>query len=164
MAVYSYAANAAVSMATIDAWHNDFSSNSNLSMNDIFTTLEPVDSQPHSLSELRGNDFLYGTVTPETGGSISVTSGYTLAAQTTVHTLKNVNFGSLASITITATATYPYVFHSFRDAASGGGNALSTSGTGTTTGTLTLTSSTVTSAVNIYAYFNSSHTDPTDTP
>jgi hypothetical protein len=148
-------------MATIDAWHNHFSSNSNLSMNGIFTTLEPADSQPHSLSELRGNDFLYGTVTPETGGSISVTSGYTLAAQTTVHSLKNVNFGSLASITITATATYPYVFHSFRDTAGGAGSAQSTSGAGTTTGTITLTSSTHVGVPNFYAYFDSSHSDPT---
>ena len=162
MAVYSYAANAAVSMATIDAWHNDFSSNSNLSMNDIFTTLEPADAQPHSLSELRGNDFLYGTVTPETGGSISVTSGYTLAAQTTVHTLKNVNFGSLASITITATATYPYVFHSFRDTAGGAGAALSTAGAGTTTGTITLTMLTHVGVPNFYACFDTSHSDPTD--
>ena len=162
MAVYTYASNAAVSMATIDAWHNDFSSNSNLSMDDIFTTLEPVDSQPHSLSELRGNDFLYGTVTPETGGSISVTSGYTLAAQTTAHKLKNVNFGSLASITITATATYPYVFHSFRDTAGGAGAALSTTGAGTTTGTITLTMLTHVGVPNFYAYFDSSHSDPTD--
>ncbi len=161
MAVYSYAANAAVSMATIDAWHNDFSSNSNLSMSSIFTTLEPSDSQPHSLSELRGNAFLYGTIIPETGGNISVTSGYTLAGQTSNHKLKNVNFGTLASITVTATATYPYTFHSFRSAASGAGSALSTTGTGTTTGTITLTSSTHTANTNIYAYFTSAHTDPT---
>ena len=162
MAVYTYASNAAVSMATIDAWHNDFSSNSNLSMDDIFTTLEPADAQPHSLSELRGNDFLYGTIIPETGGNIAVTSGYALAGQTTNHTLKNVNFGSLASITVTATATYPYTFHSFRSAATGGGTALSTTGTGTTTGTITLTAAVHKSATNIYAHFTSAHTDPTD--
>ena len=151
MAVYTYASNAAVSMATIDAWHNDFSSNSNLSMDDIFTTLEPADAQPHSLSELRGNDFLYGTIRPETGGNIAVTSGYALAGQTTNHTLKNVNFGSLAS-----------TFHSFRSAATGGGTALSTTGTGTTTGTITLTAAVHKSATNIYAHFTSAHTDPTD--
>lgn len=158
MAVYSYGSTG-ISFSTFDTWSNQFSSNSNISLNTLMDNIEPADSAPHSVSELRNNSFLYGSVVAGTGGTVAVTSGYTQASAASF-TLRNVNFGSISSITITATATYPYQFHSFRTANLGAGTALSTTGQGTTTGTITLTSSTHTGVGTFYAYFNSTHSDP----
>ena len=117
--------------------------------------LEPADTPPHQVSELRNNAFLYGTVSCGTGGTVSVTSGYTQGA-TTSFTLANIDFGSIASITITATATYPYYFSQWR----GDGTVISTTGTGTTTGNLTLNSSVHTGVSAFYAEFGTTHTSP----
>jgi hypothetical protein len=159
MAVYNYASNQPVSFNSFDAWSNAYSSNSNISLTTVMTGLEPADSAPHSVSELRGNKFLYGNVVSETGGTVAVTAGYSQAAFTT-HTLLNVNYNTISSVTLTATATYPYTFHSFRDASGGAGNALSTTGTGTTTGTISLTSSAHDSVTTFYAYFTTTHVSP----
>lgn len=158
MAVYSYGATN-ISFGTFDAWSTEYSSNSNISLEDIMTTLEPADSAPHQVSEIRSNNLLYGNVVAETGGTAAITSGYTQAAFST-HTLRNVNYNSISSVTITATATYPYTFHSFRDASGGGGNALSTTGTGTTTGTITLAEDSHTGVSTFYAYFTTTHVSP----
>lgn len=158
MAVQSYGTTN-ISFSTFDTWSNQFSSNSNISLNTLMDNLTPADSAPHQVSELRSNAFLYGSVIAGTGGTVSVTSGYTQSAASSF-TLANVNFGSIASITLTATATYPYTFHSWRTAASGGGSSLGTTGQGTTTGTLTLTSGAHTSVGTFYAYFTTTHVDP----
>jgi len=160
MAVYGYGNLATnVSFSTFDAWSNSYSSNSNISLTTVMTGLEPADSAPHQVSEIRGNNFLYGSVVAETGGTVAVTAGYTQAAFTT-HTLLNVNFNTISSVTLTATATYPYTFHSFRDGSGGAGSALSTTGAGTTTGTITLTASTHTGVSTFYAYFTTTHVSP----
>lgn len=157
MAVASYGSTN-ISMNGVDIWHNDIGA-SGVSFNTLFTGLTPADSQPHQASELRNNAFLYGSVQAGTGGTVSVTSGYSQGAATSFN-LENVNFNSISSITITATATYPYTFHSFRDSSGGGGSALSTTGAGTTTGTITLTSSTHTSVQVFHAHFTTTHSSP----
>ena len=158
MAVYTYGANN-IAWSTFDDWSNQFASQANLSINTLMDNLEPADSAPHAASELRSNAFLYGSVVAGTGGTVSVTSGYSQAAAASF-TLRNVNFASISSITLTATATYPYTFHSFRTAASGGGSSLSTTGQGTTTGTLTLTSGNSALVQTFYAYFTTTHVSP----
>lgn len=154
MAVQTYSTTN-ISFSSFDTWSNQFSSDSNISLNTLMDNLEPADSAPHQVSELRSNSFLYGTVSCATGGTVAVTSGYTQGA-TTSFTLRNVNFGSIASITLTATATYPYYFAQWR----GDGTIISTTGTGTTTGTLTLTDSTYTGVSAFYAEFGTTHSDP----
>lgn len=155
MAVFSYGSSN-ISFSTFDSWSTQFSSDSNISLDTVMGALQPADAAPHQVSELRNNKILYGTVDSNGGGKVSVTSGYTQSAVSSF-ILKNVNFASIASITISATSTYPYTFHSFRTADNGGGSVLSTTGQGTTTGTLTLTESTHTSVVDFYAYFTTTH-------
>lgn len=159
MSVQTYTANN-ISFSSFDTWSNQFSSDSNISLNTLMDNLEPADTPPHQVSELRSNSFLYGDVTGETGGTFQVTSGYSTSAGLTSHTLHNVNFATVSSITITATATYPYTFHSFRTAASGGGTALSTTGQGTTSGTYTIDSTEAANFDTIYVYFSTTHSDP----
>ena len=159
MAIQTYGANN-VSFSSFDTWSNQFSSDSNISLNTLMDNLEPADAPPHQVSELRNNSFLYGTVTAETGGTFQITAGYSTSAGLTSLTLANVNFGSIASVTITATGVYPYTFHSFRTAASGGGTALSTTGQGTTTGTYTITTANAGDFTNIYVYFTTTHVAP----
>lgn len=159
MAVQTYTANN-ISFSSFDTWSNQFSSDSNVSLNTLMDNLEPADTPPHQVSELRNNSFLYGTVTGETGGTFQITAGYSTSAGLTSHTLHNVNFNSVASITITATAAYPYTFHSFRTASGGGGSALSTTGQGTTSGTYTIDSSEAANFTDIYVYFTTTHSNP----
>jgi len=158
MAVAAYSTTN-ISWSSFDTWSTQYASDSNISLATVMSNLQPADSAPYAASELRSNAFLYGTVIAGTGGTVAVTSGYTEAA-TSSFTLKNVNFASVASVTITATASYPYTFHSFRTAASGGGTELSTTGQGTTSGTITLTSGTHTGVGTFYAYFTTTHVDP----
>lgn len=159
MAVQTYGTTN-ISFSSFDTWSNQFSSDSNISLNTLMDNLEPADTPPHQVSELRSNSFLYGTVTAETGGSFQVTSGYSTSAGLTSHTLENVNFGSIASVTLTATATYPYTFHSFRTASGGGGSVLSSTGQGTTTGTYTISAANAGDFTNIYVYFTTTHVSP----
>ena len=157
MAVYSYGSGDSVSFSTFDAWSNQFSSNSNISLNTLMDNLEPADSAPHQVSELRGNSFLYGNVYASGAtGNVAVTSGYTQGA-TTSFALRNVNFNSVSSVVITATATYPVYLEGFYSAANGGGDLLENYDEPTTSGTLTLTDSTHTGRQNIYAYFVDAH-------
>ena len=159
MAVHTFASTN-INFSEFNGLFNSVTSLSNISMNTVFgTDLEPNGTQPHQISELRSTGVLSGQVTAETGGTVSVNSGYTQGA-TTNFTLRNVHFDSISSITITATATYPYTFHSFRNASGGGGSALSTTGAGTTTGTITLTDSVHTSVDHFYAYFTTTHSSP----
>ena len=158
MAVYSYGATN-ISFGTFDVWSTQFASNANISLDTVMGNLEPADAAPHQVSELRNNKFLYGTLIAETGGTVSVTAGYTAGAASSI-TLKNVNFNTISSVTLTATATYPYTFHSFRDASGGGGTSLGTGGSGTTTGTMSMVSTTHTGVTTFYAYFTTTHVSP----
>lgn len=158
MAVYSYGAGASIAWSTFDAWHNSYSSNSNISLNQIMDNLEPADSAPHQASELRGNNFLYGAVhCSGASGTIQVTAGYSTPTSTTNFNLSNVNFNSISSVTITATSVYPNYLEGFYSAANGGGTRLVDYNEPTTSGTITLTASTFTSYQNIYAYFVNAH-------
>lgn len=158
MAVYSYGASDSIAFNTFDAWSNQYSSNSNISLDTVMNNLQPADSAPHQCSELRGNNLLYGTVhCSGASGTIQVTSGYTSGTSTTSLTLANVNFNSVSSVVITATATYPVYLEGFYSAANGGGTLLVNYDEPTTSGTITLTASTFTSYTNIYAYFVDAH-------
>lgn len=157
MAVYTYGASDSIAWSTFDAWSNQYSSNSNISIDTVMNNLEPADSAPHQASELRGNSFLYGTVhCSGASGNIQVTSGYSTGTSTTSITLANVNFNSVSSVTITATATYPVYLEGFYTAANGGGTLLVNYDEPTVSGTITLTSSTF-NHTNIYAYFVNAH-------
>lgn len=158
MAVAAYSTTN-ISFSSFDTWSTQYGSDSNISLTTVMTNLEPADTAPHALSEIRSNAILYGSVVAETGGTVSISSGYTQAGAGSF-TLKNVNFNSIASVTVQATATYPYTFHSFRTASGGGGTALSTTGQGTTTGTITLTSGAHTGVTTFYAYFTTTHVSP----
>lgn len=158
MAVYAYGAADSIAFSTFDAWHNSYSSNSNISLNQIMDNLEPADAAPHQCSELRGNSFLYGTVYSDgASGTIQVTAGYSTPTSTTNFNLANVNFNSVASVTITATATYPVYLEGFYTATGGGGTRLVDYNEPTVSGTITLTASTFTTATDIYAYFVDAH-------
>ena len=158
MAVYTYGASDSIAWSTFDAWSNQFSSNSNISIDTVMNNLEPADSAPHQASELRGNSFLYGTVhCSGASGNIQVTSGYSTGTSSSSITLANVNFNSVASVTITATATYPVYLEGFYTATGGGGTRLVDYNEPTVSGTITLTASTFTTATDIYAYFVDAH-------
>lgn len=160
MAVHTYDTTN-IAWSSFDTWSNQYSSDSNVSLQTVFNNLQPGQTPPNKSvgGILRSTSFLYGSVVAGTGGTVSVTSGYTQSAASSF-TLANVDFSSIASITLTATASYPYTFHSFRDASGGGGNSLGTTGQGTTTGTLTLTSGVHTGVGTFYAYFTTTHVDP----
>ena len=158
MAVYSYGASDSIAWSTFDAWSVEYSSNSNISIETVMSSLEPVDSAPHQASELRDNNILYGTIhCSGASGNVQVTSGYSSGTSSTTLDLKNVNFNSISSVVITATATYPVYLEGFYSAANGGGTLLQNYDEPTTSGTITLTASTFTSYQNIYAYFVDAH-------
>lgn len=158
MAVYAYGASDSIAWSTFDSWHNSYSSNSNISLNQVMDNLEPADAAPHQASELRGNSFLYGTVhCSGASGTIQVTAGYSTPTSTTSFNLSNVNFNSVSSVTITATATYPVYLEGFYTAANGGGTRLVDYNEPTVSGTITLTASTFIPNTNIYAYFVDAH-------
>lgn len=158
MAVYAYGASDSIAWSTFDSWHNSYSSDSNISLNQVMDNLEPADAAPHQASELRGNSFLYGTVhCSGASGTIQVTAGYSTPTSTTSFNLSNVNFNPVSSVTITATATYPVYLEGFYTAANGGGTRLVDYNEPTVSGTITLTASTFTSNTDIYAYFVDAH-------
>lgn len=158
MAVYSYGASDSIAWSTFDAWSVEYSSNSNISIETVMSSLEPVDSAPHQASELRDNNILHGRIhCSGASGNVQVTSGYSSGTSSTTLDLKNVNFNSISSVVITATATYPVYLEGFYSAANGGGDLLENYDEPTTSGTITLTASTFTSYQNIYAYFVDAH-------
>jgi len=157
MAVHTYGASDSIAWSTFDAWSNQYSSDSNISIDTVMNNLEPADSAPHQASELRGNSFLYGNVhCSGAAGNIQVTAGYSTGTSTTSIALANVNFNSVSSVTITATATYPVYLEGFYTAANGGGTLLVDYNEATISGTITLTSSTF-NHTDIYAYFVNAH-------
>lgn len=158
MAVYSYASNASVSLSSIENWHNSYEeSDTNVSMQTIFTNLEPADSAPHSLSELRGTSFLYGDVLTSGTGTVRVTSGYSGQGAASSFKLKNVNFDLVSSVVLTADAVYPNYLEGWYSGPNGTGTLLADYNEPATTGTLTLTESTFTSVTGFYAYFVNAH-------
>lgn len=157
MAVKTYGATN-ISFSSFDEWSNQFSSDSNISLNTLMDNLEPADTAPHQVSELRNNSFLYGEVSSSgAGGTVSVTSGYSQAAVSGSFKLRNVNFDDVSSVVITATCAYPNYLEGFYSGPNGTGTLLQNYDEPATTGTLTLTSTTHTSVDKFYAYFVNAH-------
>ena len=156
MAVYTYGANN-ISFSSFDSWSNQFSSDSNISLNTLMDNIEPADTAPHQVSELRNNEFLYGDVEADGSGTVEVTSGYTGQGATTSFQLKNVNFNSVSSVVLTANCTYPNYLEGWYSGIGGTGTLLANYDEPATTGTLTLTSTTFTGVTVFYAYFVNAH-------
>lgn len=155
MAVFTYGANN-ISFQTFQTWSNDVSAQADTSLSSALNDFYPTNAAPFQVSEFAPNtSIFYGVITADTGGTVELTAPYTVGS-TSTFTVKNLLI-STYSITIAASANYPYAFHSWRDATGGGGTSLSTNST------LTLTDTDHTSVTTFYAYFTTSHIDPTDT-
>ena len=151
MAVYTYGASD-ISVGTFNTWANNVAAQANTSLSGSLSDFFPADSAPFQVSDIQSTDIFYGTITAENGGTVALTSPYTVGATTSI-TVKNFAIDTY-SLTIVASATYPYTFHSWRDASGGGGSQLSTNAT------LTLTDTDHTSVTVFYAFFTTSHIDP----
>jgi hypothetical protein len=152
MAVYTYGANN-ISFGTFNTWANNVAAQANTSLSGSLSDFYPAQAAPFQVSEIGPNTAIfYGNVSADNGGTVSMSSPYTVAS-TTSFTISNLLIDTY-SITIAAAATYPYAFHSWRDATGGGGTQLSTNAT------LTLTDTDHTSVTTFYAYFTTSHIDP----
>ena len=135
-------------------WHNDISSEADISLSASFAALTPADTAPFQISTYQGDSVLYGTVTSETGGSVALTGTYTATvAAGNTHTFENAVVSDTALV-LTATATYPYTFNSWRTASGGGGTELSTNTS------ITLNASNFTSTSAFYAYYTTTHLVP----
>ena len=158
MAVHTYGATN-ISFSSFDEWSNQFSSDSDVSLNTLMDNLEPGDTAPHSVSELRNNSFLYGDVSVSGApGTVRVSSGYTgQNATSSSFALKNVNFDDVSSVTITAQCAYPNYLEGFYSGPNGTGDLLRDYSEPATTGDLSLTSTTFQEVDHIYAYFVNAH-------
>ena len=146
--------NTNISFSDWDTWSNQFSSDSNISLETAFSNLTPADTAPYQVSTYRNDSILYGSLVVETGGSVALTGTYTATVAAGVtHTFNNAVVSDTALV-LTATATYPYTFNSWRTASGGGGTSLSTSTA------LTLDASSHTSVQTFYAYFTTTHLVP----
>ena len=151
MAVYTYGASD-ISVGTFNTWANNVAAQANTSLSGSLSDFFPADSAPFQVSDIQSTDIFYGTITAENGGTVALSSPYTVDATTSI-TVKNFAIDTY-SLTIVASATYPYTFHSWRDASGGGGSQLSTNAT------LTLPDTDHTSVTVFYAFFTTSHIDP----
>jgi hypothetical protein len=151
MAYIQYSNPGQVAMSTTGWANNVSNSTDNVSLEDIFSDWYPAQTAPYSLGYLRGKDIFYGRVLCGTGGSISLSQPYTVAATTSEILIKNMDLAAYNPV-IVATPTYPYTFHSWRTSAGGQGTQISTSAT------LTLT--TGFTSEYFYAYFTTTHVTP----
>ena len=154
MAVFTYGASD-ISIGTFNTWANNVSAQANTSLSSSLSEFDPANAAPFQVSEIAPNSAIfYGNVVADTGGGVALSAPYTVANTTSI-SVKNILIDDY-SLTLVATAVYPYTFHSWRDATGGGGTQLSTNAT------LSLTETDHTSVVTFYAYFSSTHIDPTD--
>ena len=154
MAVFTYGASN-ISIGTFNTWANNVSAQANTSLSSSLSEFDPANAAPFQVSEIAPNSAIfYGNVIADTGGGVALSAPYTVANTTSI-SVKNILIDDY-SLTLVATAVYPYTFHSWRDATGGGGTQLSTNAT------LSLTETDHTSVVTFYAYFSSTHIDPTD--
>ena len=154
MAVFTYGASD-ISIGTFNTWANNVSAQANTSLSSSLSEFDPANAAPFQVSEIAPNSAIfYGNVIADTGGGVALSAPYTVANTTSI-SVKNILIDDY-SLTLVATAVYPYTFHSWRDATGGGGTQLSTNAT------LSLTETDHTGVVTFYAYFSSTHTDPTD--
>lgn len=146
MAVHTYGATN-IAFSSFDTWSNGVASDANVTMNNALNDAVPSNSNPTSASEIRNNNWFYGTLQVSANGFVDVSAtGYSVADSTGV-TLKNVNLDE-SNLTLTAdeTASYPDTFVRWRRASSGGAQIQ-------TSETLTLTDSNETSTTVFYAEF-----------
>lgn len=144
----------AIAFSTFDTWANNVTSDVNSGIDNALSTWYPAQSAPYSVSFIRNKNIFYGSIACGTGGTISLTAPYAVAATTATTVIKNMDLG-VNNPTLVATPTYPYTFHSWRTAAAGLGTQVSTSAT------LTITTAT-TQATTYYAYFTTTHITPGD--
>ena len=151
MSHYSYGASGPIAFSTFDIWANNVSNDTNAGIDNALSDWYPTQSAPYQASTLLGTDCFYGSVSAGTGGTVSLSSPYTVAA-TSSFTIKNMDLG-VNNPVIVASATYPYTFNSWRTAAGGGGSSISTSAS------YTITTAT-TQVTTFYAYFTTTHITP----
>ena len=151
MSYYSYGASGPINFSTFDIWANNVSSDTNAGIDNALSDWYPAQSAPYQASTLLGTDCFYGSFVANTGGTISMSSPYTVTS-TTSFTCKNLDLG-VYNPTVVASATYPYTFHSWRTGSGGGGTQI------TTSATLTVTTGT-TQSTTYYAYFTTTHVTP----
>jgi len=148
MAVQTYGTTN-ISFSSFDTWANNISSDSNVTMNDALADASPSNSNPTAASEIRDNNWFYGSIQVSSGGYVDVAGpgSYALADQTGTVALKNCNLDE-GNLTLTAdeTAAYPKTFVRWRAGGSGGSQIQ----TGTT---LTLNAAAQTSTTVFYAEF-----------
>ena len=150
MSHHTYGANN-IAFSSFDIWANNVASDTNAGIDNALDDFYPAQSAPFSVSTLRNTDIFYGGVTAGTGGTVSLSSPYTVGA-TSSFTIKNMDLGANNPV-IVANATYPYDFDSWRTASGGGGSQISTSAS------LTITTST-TQVTTFYAHFTTTHSSP----
>jgi len=146
MAVHTYGATN-IAFSSFDTWSNGVSSDSNVTMNNCLSDAVPANSNPTSASEIRNNNWFYGTLQVSANGFVDISAtGYSVADSTGA-TLKNVNLDE-SNLTLTAdeTASYPDTFVRWRRVGSGGAEIQ-------TAETLTLTTANETSTTVFYAEF-----------
>jgi|14BtaG_2_1085337.scaffolds.fasta_scaffold00229_21 hypothetical protein len=139
---------------TFNSWSNALDSEvtSNISASVAYSEFNPAQTSDYAASYLQGSSVFYGSVQAGTGGTVSITAPYTVAATSTI-SVKNLNITN-TSLTIVATTSYPWVFDSWRTAAGGGGSQVSTNST------LTISDDTVADHNQYHAYFTTTHLDP----
>jgi len=147
MAVQTYGANN-ISFSSFDTWSNNVASDSNVTMNNALADAVPANSNPTAASEIRNNNWFYGTLQVSTGGYVDISAGGSYSVSDSQGaTLKNVNLDeNNLSLVADEAAAYPRTFVRWRAGGSGG----STISTNTT---LTLTSGDETSTTVFYAEF-----------
>jgi len=146
MAVHTYGATN-IAFSSFDTWSNGVSSDSNVTMNNALNDAVPSNSNPTSASEIRNNNWFYGTLQVSANGFVDISAtGYSVSDSTGA-TLKNVNL-DISNLTLTAdeTASYPDTFVRWRRDSSSGGEIQ-------TANALTLTDSNETSTTVFYAQF-----------
>lgn len=146
MAVHTYGATN-IAFSSFDTWSNGVASDANVTMNNALNDAVPSNSNPTSASEIRNNNWFYGTLQVSANGFVDVSAtGYSVADSTGV-TLKNVNLDE-SNLTLTAdeTASYSDTFVRWRRVGSGGAEIQ-------TSETLTLTTANETSTTVFYAEF-----------
>jgi hypothetical protein len=142
-----------INWGSFDEWSTAVSSDSNTSISTAMGNMFPANTSPFSASELANSTIFKGTIQAQTGGTVSITAPYTVAATGGAITVKNV-FLNAYNITLVAAATYPWTFSAWRSGAGATGVQISASST------FTITNSADADYSIYYAYFTTTHLNP----
>jgi|TARA_R110000822_G_scaffold46909_8_gene124763 hypothetical protein len=153
MARFTYGASN-IQYQTFNSWSNALDPNvtSNISASVAYSEFDPAQSEDYAASYLQGSSVFFGSVHAGTGGTVSLTAPYTVAATANI-TVKNLNITN-TSLTIVATTSYPWVFDSWRTAGSGGGSQIAG------TATVTVSDDSAADHNEYHAHFTTTHLDP----